>query len=255
MTRPSIIDLIDTHMETIQEENDRDVTRFHPSLIGYCSRKIAYTMLRYPAPLIDARTMRIFECGHSMHERFERWFGEIGIQIATELILNEDSPDEAIASRCVPLNISGRTDSLVVIDDELYLVELKSANGNMFKYYLNEPKEHHVQQLQLYMYLTGVHKGFILYEDKNTQELKEFYIQYDHKLVEQLLEKIRMINYHVENRMLPNKEGKPSEWQCKYCEFRGICHYPQRPENQALLEEYKNRSQELTQKYNDMLQP
>ncbi len=250
MTRPSLIKLVEDHMIVAQEDNDRDETRFHPSGIGYCSRKITYGMLQYPSSPIDARTYRIFQNGHSMHERFESWFGEMGIQIAPELELSERSPDEGISSRCKELNITGRTDSLVIIDNQLYLVELKSANDNMFKYHLREPKDHHVQQLQLYMYLSGVHKGFMLYENKNDQTLKEFYLEYNQRLVQKLLAKVRYVNDHVAQGKLPEKEGKASEWQCKYCDYRGICHYPERPANKALLEEYVKSRMELTERYN-----
>jgi len=194
----SLIHLIDEHMYNMQESSTRDNTKFHPSSIGSCVRQIVYTMLGTEVEPHEPRLMRVFECGHSMHERFERWFGELGIQIAPELVLDENSPDETIARKCRELNVSGRTDSVIIIGDKLYLVELKSANSNMFKYQLKQPKVQHLWQLQIYMYLTNIHEGFLLYEDKNTQELKEFYIKYDPDLVAMLIERIKFVNECVE---------------------------------------------------------
>ncbi len=243
-----IKDLIENHMYEMQKDNDRDNSKFHPSSIGNCCRQIVYNMMGYPTTENDPRLMRIFECGHSMHDRYERWFKEMGIQIAAEIVLDEDSEDELVARQCRELNVSGRTDSLLLIDGKLCLVELKSANTNMFKFHLKEPKEQHVWQLQLYMYLTNVQDGIILYEDKNTQEIKEFYIEYDHDLVEELVEKIRYVNECVRNGELPERESTPSEWKCRYCQYTSICHYPNGKEAKELLAEYERR--DVIKRYN-----
>jgi CRISPR/Cas system-associated exonuclease Cas4 (RecB family) len=73
------------------------------------------------------------------------------------------------------------------------------------------------------MYLTGIHRGILLYENKNTQEIKIFEVGYDKGLVAQLLERINYINWCYKNRKLPRREGKPSDSKCKNCEFRVAC--------------------------------
>ena len=229
----SLISLIDEHMYSIQQSSERDNTKFHPSSIGSCVRQIVYSMLECETSPHEPRLMRIFECGHSMHDRFERWFGEMGIQIVPELVLDEHSSVDTIAEKCRTLNISGRTDSVIIYNDKFYLVELKSANSNMFKYQLKQPKEQHLWQLQVYMYLTNIHEGFLLYEDKNTQELKEFYIRYDPKLVSMLLDRIKFVNEHVANRTLPAREGEDSTWMCKYCNYNDACQATD--DNQGLV--------------------
>ncbi len=237
----SIKNLIEDYMYTMQEDDNRDSSSFHPSSVGKCCRQIVYSMLGYPAPKNEPRLMRIFECGHSMHERYQRWFEGMGIQIAAEIVLNADSDDELVAERCRELNISGRTDSLLLVNGRLCLVELKSANSNMFKFHLKEPKEEHVLQLQLYMYLTNIMDGILLYEDKNTQEIKEFYIKYNPEIVDELLEKIRYVNECIRNRELPERESAPPAWQCRYCSYVPICHYPDSDEGKELLAEYARR--------------
>ena len=123
------------------------------------------------------------------------------------------------------------------IEGEKYLVELKSANDKMFYNYLKEPKEQHVDQLQLYMYLAGVHKGFILYENKNDQSLKEFYVEYDQTKVSQLIDKIITVNESVKNKTLPPRDYTKSHWQCRYCDFRALCWFPDSEEAVQLMAE------------------
>ena len=48
--------------------------------------------------------------------------------------------------------------------------ELKSVNTYSFQKMTRHPSAW--KQLQWYMYLTGIHKGFVLSEDKNTQDFK-----------------------------------------------------------------------------------
>lgn len=251
-SRPaSLIEMLNNHLPAINEESnkERDNTYFHPSTIGFCSRKIAYIMHEFPAPDLDPRVIRIFENGHSMHERFENWFDSMGIQIAAEVELSPDSPDQAIAERCRELDIRGKTDSLIEIGGEYYLVELKSANDRMFKNFLQEPKEQHVEQLQLYMYLSGVHQGFLLYENKNDQSLKEFLIEYDEEMVNRLREKILNVNEHVNNNTLPEREFTRSHWQCKYCDFSGICWYPDSENVEELFRQASGGDEELLNFY------
>jgi len=245
--------LIDNHMRTIQANNNRDHSKFHPSAIGYCSRKITYSMLGYEEEPVDTITQRIFENGHSMHARYEKWFEDMGIQIAPELVLSENSEDPEIARKARELNIDGRTDSLIEVNGERYIVELKSAGQAMFEYHLNKgPKKHHLQQILMYMYLTGVKKGILLYENKNTQEIREFAIEYDEEIVEDLIKKASVINSYVLEKKLPPKEGTASSWQCKYCNYFNLCMNPGSPASQAKIQDWERQNINIVDAYNSV---
>lgn len=188
--------------------------KFYPSSIAKCRREIVYQMLGYPKQDIPTRVLRIFDNGDSMHERYQNWFAEMGILISPELPLKNEE-----------LCISGRTDALIRINDELVLVELKSANDRSFGWMVkkNEPKEDYVMQLQLYLHLTGIDKGIILIENKNDQTILEFPIAYDKEMSNELINKIKYCVDHAKSNEIPERDYTKSTFQCKYCDYAEMC--------------------------------
>ena len=85
--------------------------------------------------------------------------------------------------------ISGRLDFL--IKHELYgstVVELKSINDKGFQA-LEAPKPDHTVQLQIYLNVSGYQHGIVLYENKNTQEVKAFVMEKNVKHWEQIVDR------------------------------------------------------------------
>lgn len=231
--------IINDYLLEKQRSRSGGVKKFYPSSIGFCSRRIVYSMLGYPSPEIEARVLAVFENGHSFHHRIETLLEKAGVLIAPELsILDEE------------LNISGRTDAViknpnkdaykethnVILKDtegnvvyegpnnEVALVELKSINNKGFNRVRSQgPKEEHNQQLQLYMYLSGIKQGVLFYENKDTQDTEEFWIDYNEKIVKEIVEKIRTVNEHVANETFPEREGTRSSYKCNYCDYKEIC--------------------------------
>lgn len=66
-------------------------------------------------------------------------------------------------------------------------------------------------------------KVFIMYEDKNCQEIKEFCIEWDNSIIYPLLEGCKELNRCVEESILPNREGTKSSQICRWCCFKGQC--------------------------------
>jgi CRISPR/Cas system-associated exonuclease Cas4 (RecB family) len=110
---------------------------------------------------------RIFDNGNSMHERYSKYFKEISILKEEELTLKDFEK-----------RIKGRIDLLIEIDKTEYIVELKSMNGIQASK-LKKPKPEHVLQILFYMYMMKIPQGFVLYENKNNQDILSFYIDYE----------------------------------------------------------------------------
>lgn len=91
----------------------------------------------------------------------------------------------------------------------------------MFKY------EQHMQADKL-LWSTArpISKMVFLYEDKNTQEIKEFTVKYDEGAWRLLEEKFKYINEHVSRQEIPPRpeeaKGKSSSI-CRFCNFRSEC--------------------------------
>jgi hypothetical protein len=133
--------------------------------------------------------------------------------------------------------IKGHTDGLVSLGGKKYGVEIKSINDNGFKWLDDKPIKAHEEQALIYMHCLEEERrlellndsapdsfaeeemeGFIfLYENKNTQELKEFLLPYDSKKVRDLMDSKKKLMYearefqrsgnHPECRCVPGKES------------------------------------------------
>jgi hypothetical protein len=222
----SLTEMLNNHLLDKKKKNDEERAeiearrreskefKFYPSSIGKCPREIVYAMLGYPRPEIPSRVLRIFDNGDSMHERYQNWFAEMGILISPELPIKDDE-----------LGISGRTDALIRLNDELILVELKSSNANQFERMqkAGAPREEFSQQLQLYLHLTGIKKGIILIENKNDQSILEFEEEYDNTMANELVRKIRSCIHHAKEGTLPDRPFNKSSFECRYCDFNTEC--------------------------------
>ena len=65
-------------------------------------------------------------------------------------------------------------------------------NSNQF-YGAFEPKEDHLIQVNVYMFFLNIPRTCLLYECKDNQELKEFYIKQDMSILTPILEKIKYV--------------------------------------------------------------
>lgn len=221
------------------------IGKFYPSSVGRCKRQIAYQMLGYPGKPTPGRNLLIMDNGTYFHERMEDTFNRMGIMIAPELKLVDEE-----------LRISGRSDAIVwnwlkdpektydnteikltstdgkVVyegpQSDVLIVELKSINNkNYEKLPKTLPKMEHRMQLQLYMYLTGIRQGVVYYENKDTQEQKYFYVEYNIEMVEKVTNEIREIISHLDAGTLPDRPYPPVSFQCQWCDHKEIC-YPSR---------------------------
>jgi CRISPR/Cas system-associated exonuclease Cas4 (RecB family) len=202
------------------ESSSQRVTKFYPSNIGKCCRYIWYDMMGYPRPAMEPRILRICRNGDSMHERYQKWFEEMGILVANEYPIK--FPELRISGR---LDSIIRTVSIVPAIDDIAIVELKSANNKKFSKMVREnlPLPEYIDQIHLYMELLQIPYGIILVENKNDQELLEFWVEYDVNYGKKLLSKVQYVNNCVTKNQLPNRDYSMSSYECRYCDYRDIC--------------------------------
>ena len=65
-----------------------------------------------------------------------------------------------------------------------------------------------------------------LYEDKNTQELKEFTVKYDEELWKDLEAKYEYINEYVAKKEVPPRPDEATSNNCslcRWCSFKSTC--------------------------------
>lgn len=195
----------------LENQKNREQTRFYITDAGKCPRAVFFKFKNAPKEPIDARIMRIFEHGESIHRNIFNILYRLKIGCTTEIPI----PAQEI--------VSGRADAILCMNNENYVLDIKSINSMLFRK-LAEPKEENVYQVQLYMHFFGIKKAILLYVDKDMQELKEFFIDYDETLCKSLMDKFYALKAQVESNILPARLAEyPRNWQCTYCAFKDVC--------------------------------
>lgn len=177
---------------------------------------------------------RIFSEGDAIHEKWQRLFIRGGLckpldcdysRFADEYDLSY-TPD-IICSLPVDMKLTSVYDESV--PKEPYVVEIKSVNTFTFK-----KQKYHAsgrKQCQLYMYLTGIHKGIVLCDDKNTQEFKVYKYEYNPSEIAPYIRRLEQIQEYKQ-RLLKKKKmvarhSKCIGYNCKKvqeCPMREVCY-------------------------------
>jgi len=178
--------LLDRYEETkkrLEEKRDNEI--WVTDLIG-CKLK-PYFARQHPIAISDNLSLLI---GDLVHQGFLKWLAEkYNAKIEVEF--------ERQFGQYV---IKGRVDAIA--NGCIYeLKYMREHNGD-------EPLEHHVRQVRLYMWLAGVKRGKLIYITNN-----------------------RFCEYDIENpyhdsdvEVLLNTWDAPRyDWECKYCPYAFIC--------------------------------
>ncbi len=165
---------------------------------------------------------KIFEEGNAIHEKWQRLLIRAGYASANTLDVTQFNKQFRISF----------TPDIICKIPEFYdgkmVGEIKSVNTFQFQRMVKHPSAS--KQLQWYMHLTGIHKGFVLCEDKNTQDTKLEVYDYDSMAVATFIERAEAIKYHYKR---VHSEGKmvkrPSDAKfsdckrCSKCVMRDAC--------------------------------
>lgn len=195
----------------LENQRNKEQTRFYITDAGKCERAIFFRFKNVPRQAVEARIMRIFEAGEHIHRNIFNILYRLRIGVTTEIKI----PDQEL--------VSGRADAILCINNENYVLDIKSMNSFIFRK-LEQPKEDNVYQIQLYLHYFNIKKGILLYIDKDQQEIKEFFVEYDENLVKGLLDRFQALKGQVESNTVPQRmPDYPKNWQCVYCQFKDIC--------------------------------
>lgn len=207
-------ELIDNYLK--RKSYPKKIGRYWPSEAGGCIRK---TWFSFNLPKeVDKSTSRIFEAGNRLHE------------FISDVIESDKNKHVKLLDKEIPIKIQeenflikGRIDDLLVvnINKEKYLVEVKSS-----KFLPRELREEHEMQLQLYMQALGVHKGILLYVQKDNLQTKQFFINYNKELVKKVLIRFEKLHKYLVENKIPEAEAKlvkRKTWLCGFCNYSEEC--------------------------------
>lgn len=126
----------------------------------------------------------------------------------------------------IPLmNLTGTVDGILTTGEGW---ELKSINARGFRFVSNDgPLEKHLRQIHAYMIATGIKTWSLIYEEKDTQQWREYVIPYDEEMGQEVMDELARLNAALATKTLPpvlplcaRKEGT----QFKQCQFAHVCN-------------------------------
>jgi hypothetical protein len=176
-----LVNSIDEYLQQ-RPKDERPKHCFHPSSLHKSARELYYHYLEGDNNQeFDPRILRIFDNGHDVHGRIQRYLKDIGLLKHIEVSVENTDYE-----------IKGHADGILEIEGIEGVLEIKSMNSNQF-YSCYDPKPEHLIQINVYMFCLGIPNGCLLYECKNNQELKEFYLKQDSAIIDPILAKIRYV--------------------------------------------------------------
>lgn len=213
-------ELIDKFYLERQKEKNEEQHHFYITDAGKCQRSVFFKFKKAPREELDARVLRMFDYGDYIHNFIMKsLFAQREIHVvASEVNINSQEL------------ISGRADAIISDGKELYVLDIKSINSIIFDS-LTQPKEEHIDQIQLYLHFFKREKGILLYVNKDTLALKEFLVNYDPVRSRRLLDDLVKLKEKIEADIIPQRlPDYPDNRQCKYCQFKEICQLAGRGE-------------------------
>lgn len=190
----------------------------------YCLRQQVLSLFyrQLQGEQISVGLKRIFEEGNAVHEKWQRLLIRGGYAEAKDLDYTQYNENYMV---------SFTPDIICKIPefyDGLMVGEIKSVNTYQFQKMVKHPSAS--KQLQLYMFLTGIHKGFVLCEDKNTQDFKCEVYDYDESTIQNYIERAEKIKYYYhkvidDKKMVkrPDDAISPMCKKCEQCAMRNVC--------------------------------
>jgi hypothetical protein len=208
--------------------------RLSPSSICGCQRLAAYKFAGVRGERrVDPDNELIFDDGNWRHHKWQANFRDMERLLGRErfrVISIEERVGDA------DLYIAGSLDVLLAIKVrrgdawvwERYVIDIKGINVYGFSRITmdNSGKEEHVRQLITYCKLRGISRGLLLYENKNTNEIRTFKVVQNPELWREVQDWSREVIEHLEAGTLPpmhpDCEGGTYLWE--KCPYRRLCY-------------------------------
>lgn len=204
----------------------------------YCVRQQVLSLVykQLQGEQLSVGLKRIFEEGNAIHEKWQRLLIRAGYAKATTL--DKTRYDEEYMLSFSP-DIVCRIPEFY---DGAMVGEIKSVNTYQFKTMSSHPSAH--KQLEFYMHELikqaklknkwngkDYLKGFVLCEDKNTQDIKVFVYDYDAEFVLPFVERCDEVktryDIFISENKVPERHKECNSYECKMaekCPMKDVCY-------------------------------
>jgi hypothetical protein len=207
----------------------RDRTKsFSSSSSGKCPRRQIYEFIGVPTgSVFSPQTISIFHDGTWRHLRWQAALLQAGILSEVEVML--DWPRK---------RSMGSMDGQGIVPEDhkhepwrglQFGFELKGANSFAYKSFAYTPSEDHLDQIHRYFLSGGLDLFVLIYENKDTNEFKEYVIEPDPERLAKQQRELDMLNRFVDRQRIPPmlkpcQEQKGAPWTtCPFGGKDGVC--------------------------------
>lgn len=218
----------DAYLKGGREPSDRAKKSFAPSGIGYgsgtCPRQWFYAFTGGVIREEDADALGIANMayGTDAHTRLQKVFKDSGI------LVEEERKVDTIGNAEFP-PILGFADLIIKWQGEEAVGEIKTTTQESYvsKKAKSTGAGYHLLQVLIYMKVLGLNKGFLLYENKNTQQLLIIPVTWNvanTKLVDDTFDWMRVVYANWQAGLKPKRPFKSDRSPaCKSCPFTKHC--------------------------------
>lgn len=261
----SIQGLHNNYLEITLERKETPSDYWRASDMGGCMRKRFYSRKGIPkTEPFTAKQKRVLDLGSMVHRYYQSLFKKLGILIEEEgEIINEKYHfkghfDVLAGGKIQEINIdnfrytdkSGEKKILTWLYDACVQIrkglletfpdgmpklmyEMKTQDGNSFRYVEEKPNEEHVYQLASYLLFIrdkypDVQEGRILYIDKNKLNEVEHIVRITPELENRIINELVQLNDYWQRNETPPQISEFGErgtvnWKCTYCPYLTFC--------------------------------
>jgi len=205
-----------------REKTHTQKKTFSPSTIGYghgnCARYwfIAFSGADFDEKF-DATAIANMLNGTYAHERLQKIIDETGVlkEIERE-ILSNDPPIRGFADLILDWNDTEIVGEIKTTKDESFAIRQASM----------KPSANHLLQILTYMKVTGAEEGFLLYENKNTQDICIIPVSMNERnesIINDTFDWMREVYANYVNGLLPTQAFAKTSYACANCPVRKPC--------------------------------
>lgn len=223
----------DTRLKTEKAIEDGRVRQEPRKYLGFseigkkCSREIWYNFRMVSHKYITRRQERLFQRGHREEPIIQADLRRIGIVCHVD----QNNQPEAV---CCDGHMKGHLDDILTNVPDApktpHLGEYKTHNDKSFKDVkkkgLATSKPVHLSQMFCYMDYFKLKRGLYVAVNKNDDERYYERVAENPAKAKQLVQKGKNIIQAVQP---PERIGGPTWYECKWCDFYGVCHLEEQP--------------------------
>lgn len=227
--------LEDSYMSMRKDGKNTKKKTFSPSTVGYghgnCPRYwfIAFNGADFEEQF-DAGAIANMMNGTYAHDRLEKIIENTGLLKEKEReILSNDPPIRGFADVVLDWNGAEIVGEIKTTKEEQFALRQSSM----------KPSSNHLLQILTYMKVTGASEGFLLYENKNTQEVCVIPVSMNERnssIIDDVFDWMRLVYSTYKNETLPTRPFTKSSWACKGCPVKKSC-WKEMPDGEIEIKE------------------